>query len=434
MPPQKDLALGLDAVSGGSANSTTSVGEIRTAKDEWLKHWTLVLASGFGLSLHTVSTYTLGLVMEPLNAEFGWSRAQISVVSLIPAILMVLFSPSTGAVIDRWGSRRLAIPSIILTGISLATISLANGSTAQWMMLWLFYGVVTLGIKVTVWTTAISGAFSAGRGLALGTMLCGAALSQIGVPPLAQWLVDDYGWRTAYYVIALVWATPALILALLFLKDARPAPDSGNEAPAAPANALLSGLSVREALRCVPLMRIAVSTLLTMFIGTAILIHQVPILTDAGISRGNAALLASLAGIAAVFGKLLTGWMTDRWDASLVGALTLLAPVVAYMILLDRDGSLVLMMLAMIIVGYTTGAKLQISAYLTGQHAGMRNFGKIFGVMTSMIGIGGGLGSTAAGAIFDRFGNYEPMLWAGIVLSILCSALIFKLGRPSYAN
>ncbi len=266
-----DLTAGRDERSDPVATRGIPDRGMRTAKDEWLKHWTLVLASGFGLSLHTVSTYTLGLVMEPLNAEFGWSRAQISVVSLIPAILMVLFSPSTGAVIDRWGSRRLAIPSIILTGISLAMISLANGSTAQWMMLWVFYGVVTLGIKVTVWTTSISGAFSAGRGLALGTMLCGAALSQIGVPPLAQWLVDDYGWRTAYVVIALVWSTPVLILALLFLKDARPAPDRSTEPAAAPANAQLSGLSVREALRSVPLMRIAVSTLLTTFIGTAIL-------------------------------------------------------------------------------------------------------------------------------------------------------------------
>ncbi|GGC16496.1 MFS transporter [Novosphingobium endophyticum] len=373
MPAPRDIIAQRLIRAGGVGHAHASSARVqRTVREEWRQHWTLVLASGVGLSLHTVSTYTLGLVMEPLNAEFGWSRTQISVVSLIPAILMVLFSPLMGAIIDRWGSRRLALPSIVLTGLSLAMISLANGSTAQWMMLWLFYGVVTLGIKVTVWTTAISGAFSAGRGLALGTMLCGAALSQIGVPPLAQWLVDDYGWRTAYVAVALVWTTPALILAMLFLKDPRPAAAKTNETPSAPANAELPGLSVLEALRNAPLMRIAVSTLLTMFIGTAILVHQVPILTDAGVSRGNAALLASLAGLAGIVGKLFTGWMTDRWDASLIGALTLLAPIIAYVNLLYPSGSIVLMMLAMIIIGYTTGAKLQISAYLTAQHAGMR--------------------------------------------------------------
>jgi predicted MFS family arabinose efflux permease len=60
----------------------------------------------------------------------------------------------------------------------------------------------------------------------------------------------------------------------------------------------------------------------------------------------------------------------------------------------------------------------------------MAHFGKIFGVMTSLIGIGGGLGSVAAGAIFDRFGSYDPLLWAGIVVSLLCGALLFKLGSP----
>jgi len=59
----------------------------------------------------------------------------------------------------------------------------------------------------------------------------------------------------------------------------------------------------------------------------------------------------------------------------------------------------------------------------------MLNFGKIFGVMTSMIGIGGGLGSVAAGAVFDHFGSYEPLLIMGIISSFVCSALIFRLGR-----
>jgi predicted MFS family arabinose efflux permease len=82
------------------------------------------------------------------------------------------------------------------------------------------------------------------------------------------------------------------------------------------------------------------------------------------------------------------------------------------------------------IIGYTAGAKLQISAYLTAHHAGMRNFGTIFGVMTSMIGIGGGLGSVSAGAVFDRFGSYNPLLMLGIVISLVSSALLFRLGKP----
>jgi MFS family permease len=67
---------------------------------------------------------------------------------------------------------------------------------------------------------------------------------------------------------------------------------------------------------------------------------------------------------------------------------------------------------------------------LTGQFAGMRNFGKIFGVMTSLVALGGGLGSVAAGAVFDTFGDYDPLLIFGVIASFVCSALLFRLGRP----
>ncbi|MEJ5979268.1 MAG: MFS transporter [Sphingomonadales bacterium] len=400
------------------------------ARDEWREYWPLVLASAAGFSLHTVSSYVIGLVMEPLEAEFGWSRAQISVVSVIPSLIMVLLSPSIGGLIDRWGSRRMALPSLVLTGVALALVSLANGSMAQWYLIWLFYGLVSLGIKATVWTTAVSNAFTAARGFALGVVLCGTAISQIAAPPLAQWLTDTFGWRQAYLWIGLGWAAPCVLLALFFLYDPRDRDRLAAPMGAEPAKPEIAppGLTLREALRSLPLLRIGLSTLITMFIGTAILIHQVPLLTSTGVSRADAAWLASLSGAAAIAGKLLTGWMTDRWNAGLVGAVTLLAPALAYLMLLQPQQAAWWYVAAMMIIGYTTGTKLQVCAYLTGRYAGMAHFGKIFGVMTSLVGIGGGLGSVAAGAVFDHFGSYGPLLWTGIAASLLCAALIFRLG------
>lgn len=402
-----------------------------SAMDELRLGWPLILTANLGLSLQTVASYSLGLMMDPLTDEFGWGRAQISMASLIPAILMILLSPFVGAMIDRWGTRRLAIPSIALTGISLALISQVNGSLTLWFSFWLFYGVVSLGTKITVWTTAISGSFEAARGMALGLAVAGAAVTQIVAPPLTQVLVDNYGWRVAYVALGIGWAAVPLVLALFFLRDARDRKRLAHEPDTSPppAPVPLAGLSGREALHSIPLLRIAISTLLTMFIGTAILIHQVPILTSAGVDRSDAAWLAGLAGVAAFVGKIMTGWMVDRWDASLVGAILLLTPALGYWFILNDAQNFVAILMGMIIIGYTTGAKLQICAYLTAQHAGMRNYGKIFGVMTSMIGIGGGLGSIGAGLVFDQFGHYEPILVAGILLSFVCSGLILKLGQ-----
>lgn len=267
--------------------------------------------------------------------------------------------------------------------------------------------------------------------MALGLAVAGAAVTQIVAPPLTQFLVDGYGWRAAYVWLGIGWAALPFVLALFFLRDARDRQRLAKKSDTQPqpAQVSLTGLTGSQALRSVPLLRIAISTLLTMFIGTAILIHQVPILTSAGVDRADAAWFAGLAGLAAFVGKIMTGWMVDRWDASLVGACFLLAPAVGYWFILNDAQNFMPILMGMIIIGYTTGAKLQVCAYLTAQHAGMKNYGKIFGVMTSMIGIGGGLGSIVAGAVFDRFGHYEPVLVAGIILSFVCSGLLLKLGK-----
>jgi len=306
------------------------------AAAEWREHWLLVVAAAAGFSLYGVSSYSIGLFMEPLAKEFGWTRAQISASTLIPATMMVFLAPLAGAIIDRWGSRRLALPSIALTGVGLAGISLASGYLVQWYLLWVFYGLVTLGIKATVWTTAVSNAFVSARGLALGAALCGGAAVQIVAPPLSQWLVDSFGWRQAYVALGFGWSTPCLILAALFLFEPR---DKARQGPTERSPLAVPGLELREALRSVPLLRIGASTLITMFVGTAILVHHVPILTASGMTRGEAVWLASLAGAAGIAGKIVSGWLADRWDAGTVGAITLTAPAAAYLALLERADS-----------------------------------------------------------------------------------------------
>ncbi|CAN7632316.1 MFS transporter [Phenylobacterium sp. LjRoot219] len=379
-----------------------------------------------GSCIQTAS-YSLGLFMEPLGAEFGWSRAQISAGLTIPALTMALLSPAIGAAVDRWGSRRLALPGLVLTAVAQAAFGFANGSMTQWLGLWAFYAFATLGLQTTVWTTAVSSTFTLNRGLALGVTLAGTALGQTFIPPLTNWLITTFGWRQAYAWLGVGWGVPCFLIAFFFLYDAR---DRQRRSPreGASSMAALPGLEFREALCSVPLIRIGISTLLTMFAGTAVLVHQVPILTEAGVSRTEAAWLASLAGLAGVIGKLVTGWLTDRFSAGVVGALTLSVPAIAFLALLEPFRSPALIVAAMVIVGYAAGGKLQISAYLTARYAGMRNFGKIFGLMTSMVALGGGLGPTAAGAIYDRFGSYAPLLIFGALGSLACGLLVFKLG------
>src|SRR5207248_740530 len=154
-------------------------------------------------------------------------------------------------------------------------------------------------------------------------------------PPLAQWITDTYGWRSAYLTLGSAWGAATFILCALFLFDApKRRPRNGDAAPAEPAERP-PGLSIREAALSLPLLRIGLATLITLTLGAALLVHKVPILTEAGVSREAAARLASLAGIAAICGKIVTGWLMERFDAGWIGGLTNAVTALALLLLLE---------------------------------------------------------------------------------------------------
>lgn len=408
-----------------------------TAGDEWRSGWTVVLATFVGFSYLSVMTGSLSMFMEPVGNEFGWSRTLVSAGFTIAAVVTALLSPLFGMAVDRWGSRRIALPGIVATSFCMAAFSTATGSPWQWYMLWLIYAVISISIKTTVWTAAVAGVFDKAQGLALGLTLCGTAAAQAILPPLANWLIADFGWRAAYVWLAFGWGGVALVTCWLFLYDAhdRKTAASAAAGEAAPDRADkpdLPGLTVAEAWRDWALWRIAISTLVIMVLTIGLTIHQIPILTEAGVTRTEAALLASAAGLAGIAGKIVTGVLLDRFRANWVGGITLAATALAFALLIDGINSPALIVFAMLVNGYTQGTKLQISGYLTARFAGMKSFGTIYGFMNSVIAFGSGAGPVIAGLAYDTAGNYTWFLVAGAVASVISGLLILSL--PAYPD
>lgn len=401
-----------------------------SSSQEWRENWTLVLASMAGLSFIAIAGSSLGLFIEPLSREFGWSRAQISSGLTIYALIAVPLSPFVGAMVDRWGARRIGIPGMVLASLAFAGFSLANGSMIQWIGLWAIYSFVALAIRNTIWTAAVTSVFTSARGLALAFTLSGAAITQTLIPVVSQRLIDGLGWRSAYVWIGLGWGALVLILLVLFFYDAR---DSKRRQAAtvtdqAAASTELPGLSPAEALRSAALIKIAVATLIALIILSGISVHLVPVLNERGISRETAALMAGLAGIMAIAGKLLTGWMQDRWTSGWINSLSLAAPAVSCLILLVSGSAIVPILLAVALIGYTNGAFIQVCAYLTGRYGGVRNYGRIFGVMASIIALAVGIGPMLSGLIFDLSGSYAPLLAGSIPCLIVSGLMVFALG------
>lgn len=407
------------------------MGIARPIAEEWKRGWTIVLTAAAGLSFLSVVMSGLGTFIAPLTAEFGWGRATLTIGMAIAGLVILPLSPFAGMLVDRYGPRRLALPGVIIMSLATAGFGLANGSVMQWAFLWVFYAFAYLGMMMSIWTGAVARAFDAGRGLALGMTLAGSAVAQTVIPSLSIWLIDSVGWRHAYFILGFGWGSVTFLLCFLFLHDV----DDPGDAPkvavieAPEAEAELDGLTIAQAWRDPGLWRIAVSTLLLMVLTQALAVHQIPIMTEAGLSRGTAALLAGLAGIAGMAGNVVTGALMDRYRANWVGGITLGIMALAFALLLDGVRTPMLIFIAMAINGYSAGTKLQICGYLTSRFGGLRHYGAIFGFMGSLIAIGGASGPFLAGLLYDYTGGYNVFVSIGMVGCAVAGALILTLPR-----
>lgn len=407
---------------------TSATSSRAVAAAEWRSNWPMVLSALVGVSFVSIPPATLGLFMEPLQNEFGWTRTQISGGMTVLALVSLPLMPLAGALVDRAGARRVALPGLVLSGLAFAAFGLQGGSLAQWFATWVAFTLASLLIGLLVWTSAVSTAFQAGRGLALALVLCGAALALTLAPLVSRELIDAVGWRTAYFAIAAGWGGVAFVLSLVMFWDRRAESAADAGARGGRLFAIPGGLSVGEALRSLRMHRNALATFLQTLLGAAAIVHLVPLLTAAGLERAEAASLAALMGIASVTGKLVTGWLVDRISSGWLPVACYAGPGLAYLLLYQGAGAVPVLAFAVVLLGYCSGASLQLSTYLTTKYAGMRNFGKIFGLVAVLLALGGGLGPLVAGAIFDSAGSYEPLLIGGVIVGVLAGTSVIGLG------
>ena len=397
---------------------------------EWRGNWLVVVAAMTGLSFSSVAPMSMSVFIGPLSREFGWSRATAASGMAIFAAIAVVLAPMAGILIDRWGSRRMAIPGVILTALALAGFSQANGTPMQWLMLWSLYALVAVTIKAPVWTAAVTSKFIAGRGLALAITLCGTAIAQTLTPSIGQWLIATRGWREAYVWLAVGWAAVTLIITLLFFFDAhdsrrRAAAKSGTK----PEPLNFDGITLKQALRNSVFLRIAGAALLSNLLVGGFMVHEVPLLQDLGLSAAAAAAVMGATGAASIAGKLFSGWLLDRTHAGWIAGPSLALPAVACALLLQAHAAAMqLALVAVAIFGYVAGAQYQLITYLTGRYCGMRSFGKIYGLISGLIALGIGIGPILIGLIFDHAGNYTPVLIAGVPIALVCGLLLTRLG------
>jgi len=399
------------------------------AAAEWRSYWTLPVAAALGYSTAVLHTYGIGPFIGPLQQEFGWSRALISIGLTIAGLAGAALSVPMGLLVDRLGPRIVGLVGVLLMTGAIALLGTATGATANWILLWCVVAFGNLWLQTTVWTSAVASRFEKSRGLAFAITLSGASVAQTVFPILTDWLIRSYGWRKGFMGMGAIWAAVVFPMLLLFFRGAR---DRGRTATAPAVAITATGMSVAEGLRSSAFYKLLAASGLFTFTALGLIVHFVPIMTDRGADPRGAASIAALVGIFSMIGRLGTGVLLDRFRAHVVGAIVFLLPIIACALLLYDGANPVSQTLAAAIFGLTVGAEVDVIAYLVSRHFGLKHFGVFIGSMVGALALGVAFGPLAAGAVHDTYHSYAHFLVLTMVFMAVSSLALATLGRPRF--
>ena len=392
-------------------------------RSEWAENWPLLLSAVAGIPVPVVMSAVLSQFMAPLEHEFGWSRAEMSIGYSLSMILGFICGPIIGRLVDKGNARLLAIPGIILTCIAMAAFSLATSSLLVWIGLWCAVSLVGALVGPSVWLSVVSTTFERKRSLAIAITICGMAVATMLAPISGRLLIDAWGWRTAWILLGLLWTAPALILTLLFFHDRRPVARAVGDGPK-PAT---SRSALRQALLSGTFIRLALAVTVFGLAGASFSMHLFPALTDKGFDPRTAASVAGVLGAALIVGKLTTGSLFDRVGQVPVTLALMALLALASAILAQDSVSLPLAIAGCALLGLASGGFQVAVPCILSNLFDASIFGALYGTLTSMSVLAAAIGPLLVSRLHDIYGSYAGPFWSGTVIAALAAVLLTKL-------
>lgn len=396
------------------------------AYSELRAHWPLVLTASLGMALAAAMVIMQGVIIVPIEKEFGWSRAEITSGSLIVSVLGLLLSTAAGYAIDRIGARRIGIAVAVTMSGALMLLATTTDNIWHWWLGWTLYGLAATATG-TVWLTPISAKFDRNRGIAIAMTLAGTGISGTLLPVIATYVVEHHGWRAAYFVVGAMFAAIMVPLTLFVWRGAE---ERGNaDDPQEALSAELPGMTVGEGFRSPNFYVVAATMLISTTAYVAISVNTIPILISLSLSAAQAAAIAGSQGLSGIAGRFIGGWALDRMPAKwlVCGAIvcTLSVPV-TYLV---SPGNIPLIFAMVTLGSVMSGVKYSGIVYLVSRHFGPKSFGTLFGTVSIAPAIAAGVGPVLASYVYDVTRSYSLAIWAALPALVLAALLVTMLSR-----
>jgi MFS family permease len=350
--------------------------------------------AGFG----SLFVYTFAVFVKPLSAEFRWGREAISLGFGLAAVTLGLTSPLLGRLLDRFGPRRIILPCMTVFGCAIASLALLRSELWQFYVTCIVIGLVGNGAAHLAYSRPISTWFERRLGLALAFVMVGAGLGAMLLPVFAQAIITRYGWRSAYCSLGCV----AFLLGLpLSWRYARERNLIQHETVALEN----PGQTWQQGLRSFSFWVIVAVLFVSSISMNGAITQLSALLTDRGITPRDAGLCASMLGGSSLLGRIVVGWLLDRFFGAHV-ALVVNLTTAAGIFLLARASSLPFGCLAAALIGIGAGGEAAIAPYLLTRYFGLRAFSTLYGLTWTFYAVAGALGPFILGRAFDSTGSY----------------------------
>jgi sugar phosphate permease len=404
-------------------------------------HYAWVVAGATFLTLLATAGVraTPGVLIVPLEREFGWSRATISLAVSVNLFLYGLIGPFAAALMERIGVRRTMLCSLATVAVGVAC---SARMTAPWQLVVLWGLLVGGGTGMTalvLGATVVNRWFAERRGLVLGVLTASSATGQMVFLPALAAIVERHGWRPAVLVVA----ASALLLVPLVALLMRDRPEDiglspfggGSGSPgvraaagrpfAAAVAALGDGLRSRDFwLLAGSFFICGLST--NGLVGT----HLIPACVDAGIPEVRAAGLLAAMGLFDLVGTTASGWLSDRFDnrVLLCCYYALRGLSLVYLPFVLDEGSWGLTAFA-VFYGLDWIATVPPTVRLTTDTFGRARAGIVFGWIVAAHQLGAAVATFGAGTIRSLVGDYQPAFLTAGALCLATAAMVLQIGR-----
>jgi MFS family permease len=388
--------------------------------------WRVVLAACLGVmaGFGSLFVYTFSVFVKPLAGEFGWSREAISSGFAIAAVTLGMCSPLLGHWIDRFGPRRIILVCMTVYVCGIASLSLLRSGLWQFYVICFVLGVVGNGAAHLAYSRSISTWFHRRLGTALAFVMVGAGLGAMILPVVAQAIISRSGWRTSYASLGGLALLLGLPLSWRYIRD-RPA--SGRKSAAFEH----SGMTWQQGLRSFAFWIITAILFVSSISMNGAITHLSALLTDRGLTPGDAALCASILGGSSLFGRVVVGWLLDRFFGPRVAFVINLITALG-VFLLARANSFPAGCLAAALIGVGAGGEAATTPYLLTRYFGLRAFSTLYGLTWTFYAAAGAIGPVILGRAFDATGSYASLLV--LLAAALGLAAVTNLLLPRYSD